>query len=147
MFKRGMDSKGQLSVEYLLLLVVIFVVFGAMITYLIGPSIDAANDISGVSSASNLVNTLSNAANIVYSNGPGSKRTVNLYVPSNNMSFNRGGNYINLTYVNPTDGTNKTASAKTSYPIQSYQSTLNQGSYTFVIEWRLNENYIRVYKP
>lgn len=144
MFKRGMDSKGQLSVEYLLLLVVIFVVFGAMITYLIGPSIDAANDISGVSGASNLVNSLANAVNIVYANGPGSKRTVVVTAPANNMYFQRGGKTLNLTYVNPADGTNKSVIAKTDYPVATWTSTLSKQTYTFYVKWELNNNYISI---
>ena len=57
-FKRGMDSQGQLSVEYLLLLVAIFVVFGFMITNFIGPTIDASNDVSNVAAANNAVDIL-----------------------------------------------------------------------------------------
>lgn len=111
MFKRGMDSKGQLSVEYLLLLVVIFVVFGAMITYLIGPSIDSANDISDVSAASNAINDIANAGNLVYSNGPGSKRTVQVYIPNNvAIGLNEKGVSANITLSN---GTIKTINAPT----------------------------------
>ena len=53
-----MDSQGQLSVEYLLLLVAIFVVFGFMITNFIGPTIDASNDVSNVAAANNAVDIL-----------------------------------------------------------------------------------------
>lgn len=142
MFKRGMDGKGQLSVEYLLLLVVIFVVFGAMITYLIGPSIDAANDISDVSSASNVVNTIANAVDVVYANGPGSKRTIQVYIPKDNFTIKRGSYYINTTCP-LSDGT-KTVVAKTSGPVYPYTETLKKGLKTFTIQWKNGDTLISV---
>ena len=142
MFKRGMDNKGQLSVEYLLLLVVIFVVFGAMITYLIGPSIDSANDISDVSAASNTVNTVANAVNLVYANGPGSKRVVTVYIPQDNMRFLRTGNYINLT-VTLTNGT-KVASATTNQKIYTNDANITKGNHNIGIYWNFGEPYLRV---
>ena len=139
-----MDSQGQLSVEYLLLLVVIFAVFGFMITYLIGPSIDASNDISDVSGASNAVNTIANAVNIVYANGPGSSRTVNYYIPQNGMKLVRGGNSINLT-VTLSDGTSKIESGVTNYKILSNAGTnMAQGWYSVKVYWNSGENFIRV---
>jgi len=143
MFKRGMDNKGQLSVEYLLLLVVIFVVFGAMITYLIGPSIDSANDISRVSAASNAVNSIANAANIIYSNGPNSKRTVQVYIPANttitlnDSSGNLPGS-VNA-YVNLSNGSIKTISATTSW--RFVPNTCNSGGDYTVTIWWLNSNW------
>lgn len=142
MFKRGMDNKGQLSVEYLLLLVVIFVVFGAMITYLVGPSIDSANDISDVSAASNAVNSIANAVNLVYANGPGSKRTIQVYIPSGNFILSRNGNTLNGT-VNLVNGT-KTTTTKLNCQVYTYTQTLGEGYRTFIIQWRPNENYISI---
>ena len=144
MFKRGMDSQGQLSVEYLLLLVVIFVVFGFMITYLIGPSIDAGNDISDVSDASNSMNNLANAANIVYANGPGSKRTVMIYFPQDGMRLSRGANFFSTT-VALSDGTNKTVNATTSYPIAAYVGGANsKGWHKAQVFWTGGKSYLEL---
>jgi uncharacterized protein (UPF0333 family) len=143
MFKRGIDSRGQLSVEYLLLLVVIFVVFGAMITYLIGPSIDAANDISDVSAASNAINTIANAVNVVYANGPGSKRTFKVYIPQDNFVLNRSGTNINGT-VNLANGSQKIVAAKMDYSVNYYSWTFTKGWYNFVVQWKPNTNNISV---
>ncbi|MEL7669250.1 hypothetical protein [Methanobacterium sp.] len=143
MFKRGMDNKGQLSVEYLLLLVVIFVVFGAMITYLVGPSIDSANDISDVSGASNAVNTIANAANIVYANGPNSKRTIQIYIPQDMIittSYN--GVSANITLSN---GTIKTVSAKTSYPLQANTFNVSKGNKKALVRWYTGDPYLANY--
>ena len=139
-----MDSQGQLSVEYLLLLVVIFAVFGGMITYLIGPSIDAGNDISDVSAASNSVNSIANAVNVVYANGPGSTRTVNYYVPYDNLVLSRGGNYINMT-VTLSDGTNKTVSGVTNYVVANNPGTgMSEGWHSVKISWNSASTVIRV---
>lgn len=134
MFKRGMDGKGQLSVEYLLLLVVIFVVFGAMITYLVGPSIDSANDISDVSAASNAVNSIANAANIVYANGPQSKRTLNIYIPIDNMTIvtNTTGVSANIIL---SDNTTKNINVISNYKLEPRATTLSKGMHKVVIAW------------
>lgn len=134
MFKRGMDSQGQLSVEYLLLLVVIFAVFGGMITYLIGPSIDASNDISDVSSTSNAINSIANAVNIVYANGLNSKRTLRVYIPVDNTKITvcSTGLSSNITL---SDNTTKNVSATTAYPMAPYTYTLSKGWHTVTIRW------------
>ncbi|MGB9980301.1 hypothetical protein [Methanobacterium sp.] len=127
-----------MSVEYLLLLVVIMVVFGYMITNFIGPSIDASNDISDVSAASNAVNSIANAANIVYTNGPNSKRTLTIYIPNDNMTVITGRNgSVGFVSMNVTlaDGTIKTVSAKTDYPLFSHTYTLSKGARGAVIKW------------
>lgn len=134
MFKRGMDSQGQLSVEYLLLLVVIFAVFGMMITYLIVPSIDAGNDISDVSGASNAINSVANAANIVYANGPGSKRTLNIYIPEDNTTISTGINGISSN-IKLADGSNKTVSANTSWKMGTATYKLSKGNHKVILWW------------
>ncbi|MBU4548087.1 MAG: class III signal peptide-containing protein, partial [Euryarchaeota archaeon] len=67
-----MDKRGQLSVEYLLLVLIILIILGTVTIPLIGDSIDASMDVSMVSDAKTAVESISSAADIVYSNGPGS---------------------------------------------------------------------------
>lgn len=144
MFKRGMDSQGQLSVEYLLLLVVIFAVFGGMITYLIIPSIDAGNDISDVSGTSNTVNSIVNAVNLVYANGPGAKRTLRVYIPQDNTRLYRGGTYVNMTTI-LSDGTNKTISGVTSYRLATNSGPImTKGWHSINVQWNNGETFIRM---
>ncbi len=143
MFKRGMDSKGQLSVEYLFLLMIILVVFGFMITNFIGPSIDASNDISKVSAASNAVNNIANAANIVYSNGPQSKRTLGVYIPNNtiitcNYSTSDSTGSVN-GYVTLSNGSIKTVSAKTIWRLDPH--TYNSSGYHTATVFWLNSGW------
>lgn len=81
-----MDNKGQMSVEYLLIVVVVIFVLSLITIPLISNSIDASNDVSRSSDAKVALTTIANAADTVYANGPHSKRTVNFYIPKNNNS-------------------------------------------------------------
>ncbi len=138
MLKRGMDSKGQLSVEYLFLLMIILVVFGFMVTNFIGPSIDASNDISDVSAASNAINSLANAAGIVYSNGPNSKRNLTFYIPYNTnitTSYVSASKGMYRAIIALPDGTNETVNASTPWPLDSHTFVLTKGSYNASITW------------
>ena len=83
-----MDVKGQASVEYLLLALVFLIILGSVTVPLVGNAIGNSTDVSHASDASAAINSIANAVGIVYSNGPGAKRTINVY-------FSRGGQ---LTY-------------------------------------------------
>ena len=75
-----MDVKGQASVEYLLLTLVFLIIIGTVtVPLLITPGINDALDVSHSSDASAAVNSIANAIGVVYSNGPGSVRTINVY--------------------------------------------------------------------
>jgi len=110
------DNRGQISAEYLLLFVVILTVFLFMIVHFIGPTIDASNNVSFVSDSKIVVDSVTNAVNVVYANGPGAKRTLNVNVPQDmtlnfdttnhkvwtklNLSYN--GNSTTWKYLNDT---------------------------------------------
>jgi Uncharacterized conserved protein len=138
MLKRGMDSRGQLSVEYLFLLMVIIIVFGFMITNFIGPTIDASNDVSDVSAASNAINSIANAANMVYANGPMSKRTITYHVPFN-MILTMGQTGTNTGYISSiitlSDGSTKIVNATTNYKMYPQTYNLSKGTHTAIISW------------
>ena len=87
-----MDVKGQASVEYLLLALVFLIILGSVTVPLVGNAITNSEDVSHSSDASAAINSIANAVGIVYSNGPGAKRTINVY-------FSRGGA---LTYNSAT---------------------------------------------
>ena len=138
-----MDYKGQISVEYLLLIVVILIILGVVTLPLIGKTIDASNDISWTSDAKNTIASVANAVNIVYSNGPQSKRTLTVYIPKNGMQFNNTSNYLGLiTTLN--DGTNKTVNSTIYYPVTTNINTLNKGWYNVVVYWAVGQNSINV---
>ncbi len=114
----GLDDRGQISAEYLLLLVVILTVFSFMISNFIGPTIDASNNVSAVSDTNVVVKSIADAVNIVYSNGPGAKRTLNVNVPKD-MTLTFDGtsqllevNKDDLNYTLP-DGSQSTSKSVT----------------------------------
>ena len=111
-----MDDIGQISVEYLLLIVVILVIMSAVTIPLIGKSIDASNDISWTSDAKNAVSSIANAVNLVYANGPQAKRTLSVYIPKDGMELQNNGTYLLLnTALN--NGTSKPVNSTINYPV------------------------------
>ncbi|MGB9936932.1 MAG: class III signal peptide-containing protein [Methanobacterium sp.] len=138
-----MDNKGQISAEYLLLIVVMLTILSYSITNLIGPSIDASNDISWTSDAKIAVETVANAVNIVYANGPGSKRTFDVYIPKDNMKLQSSGDDIYII-TNLTDGTSKNVSASTGYNLKSNSITLSKNWHTIQVQWPIGTNAINI---
>ena len=151
------DNRGQISVEYLLLLVVILVVFFYMISHFIGPTIDASNNVSAVSDTKAVVQSIADAMNIVYANGPGAKRTLSVNVPQNmNLIFDSTNDTVktnvgNLNYTNGgASSTSKNVSAPMNYNGNviipsgtTNQLPLTKGWYTVQIYWdSTNGNFI-----
>jgi uncharacterized protein (UPF0333 family) len=102
------DNRGQISAEYLLLFVVILTVFLFMIVHFIGPTIDASNNVSLVSDSKIVVESIADAVNVVYANGPGAKRTLNVNVPQDvDLTFDSTNHVVetsvNLSGVNSTN--------------------------------------------
>lgn len=154
----GLDNRGQISAEYLLLFVVILTVFLFMIGHFIGPTIDASNNVTTVSDTKIVVDDIANAVNIVYANGPESKRTVSVDVPHDMTLTFDGSNHVvettvnNLNYTLPngsqTNSTVVTATINYNGIVNpsasiSNQLTLNKGWYTIQVYWNsTNGNFI-----
>jgi uncharacterized protein (UPF0333 family) len=138
-----LDDRGQISVEYLLLFVVILAVFLFMISHFIGPTIDASNNISAVSDTKIVVDDIANAVNIVYANGPGAKRTVNVNVPHDmTLTFDNTNhvvktdlNKLNYTLSNGTNSALKTVNATMNYNGAIDPLTLSKGWYAIQVYW------------
>ena len=158
----GLDNRGQISAEYLLLFVVILTVFLFMIGHFIGPTIDASNNVSAVSDTKIVVDNIANAVNIVYANGPGSKRTVSVDVPHNmilnfdssnqvaettinNLNYTLpNGSQTNSSVVTATINYNKDITTLTDIPNTNTlnQLTLNKGWYTIHVYWDPTNGFI-----
>jgi len=141
-----MDRKGQASAEYLLLIVVILLVMGWLVVNVYQPAVGNTTEVSKTSDASTAVNSIADAVNLVYANGPGAKRTLNVYIPPSGKIVN--GNIfvnnaltpkiigINMTYA----GDNGIPENKTVNASIDYNVTLNiiPGSddwYKVTVEW------------
>lgn len=140
-FMIKMDKRGQLSLEYLLLTLVVLVLLGAVTIPLIGTSIDASMDVSAVSDAKATVETISSAADVVYANGPGSKRTMDVYIPQNNNLVTRNRTVgMNITYSRGSKFVNST----TYYNLINATTPVTKGWYRITVFWNIGEPFIRV---
>lgn len=133
------DNKGQISAEYLLLIVVLLLIMATVTIPLVGRSIDASNDISWASDANIAVDSIVNAVNIVYSNGPNSKRSLNFYIPET-MNFQTNGKTVSLS-VALSNGTTHYVNSTTNYPMNTNNQVLTKGKwYNATITWNSRSN-------
>ncbi|EKQ53221.1 MAG: hypothetical protein B655_1370 [Methanobacterium sp. Maddingley MBC34] len=131
-----MENKGQASAEYLLLLVVILIILAAVTIPLVATSVNATMDVSTSSDTKNAVQNIANAANLVYANGPGAKRTISIYMPQNmNLIYDNNTKTINQTLQ--LSSQTKTISASVDYSITFVNPTPNKGWHQTQIEWPL----------
>jgi uncharacterized protein (UPF0333 family) len=137
-----MDRKGQASAEYLLLIVVILLVMGWLLVNVYQPSVGATMDVSKTSDAKNAVTNIANAANLVYANGPGAKRTLSVYVPADGTFISN--NASKVIQFNSA-GIAKSVNASTASNMTIINPAVTKGWYNNItVEWILNTNYVTV---
>jgi uncharacterized protein (UPF0333 family) len=159
-----MDVKGQVSVEYLLVILVIIIILGSVSIPLIRTSINSSMDISKTSDASTAVNSIANAVNVVYANGPGAKRTVSVYIPvSSSLDYNGNSITMNVAGVaknssipinesnsSTMEGVNASVPCNvqfnsTSSSTASSTIPVNKGQwYTVTVQWVVGDNCVTV---
>lgn len=140
-----MDARGQISAEYLLLIVVILTIMTYVTIPFMGQSIDASNDVSWTSDAKNSVSSIANAVNIVYANGPKSKRTLTVRIPQDGMQLTSNVNYLILA-TDLNNGTSKPVNSTINYPVTINPSTptLTNAWYNVTVYWDVGRPYINV---
>lgn len=141
-----MDSKGQASAEYLLLILVILIVMGFIVTNLVSPSISSSMAVSQVSDAKTAVSTIANAVNVVYANGPGSKRTVSVYIPqATTLTANNKVIGMNINYEDGANGTvTKYVNTTVPYNLIITNPNLSKNWYDITITWSIGSSAITV---
>lgn len=147
-----MDSKGQASAEYLLLILVILIIMGTVTIPLVGNSIGSTTATSQVSDAKTAVSTVANAVNIVYANGPGAKRTVTVYIPQDTTLTFDADNQVMGMNINYYDGTvggvektvSKYVNATVPYKIGIVNPKLSKGWYDVTITWNKSSDPLTV---
>jgi uncharacterized protein (UPF0333 family) len=138
-----MDNKGQLSAEYLFIILVFLIILAVVTIPLMGKTIDASNDVSKVSDAKIAITSIINAADIVYANGPASKRTLDLYIPQNtNLNMNGKSIAMIVTLSDRTQSVNGT----TEKDLKTSVISLSKNWHTFQIQWNIGDNFITVTK-
>ncbi len=134
-----MDDRGQISAEYLLLIVVILVILSFVTIPLMGESIDASNNVSQASDAKVVVESIANAVNIVYANGPGAKKSLDVNIPKNGMDiqYNSSSLILKNNIAKPVNATvNANVSLNT--------NTLNKGWYKAIVYWDFGKTFVNV---
>jgi len=140
-----MDSKGQASAEYLLLILVILIIMGTVTIPLIGNSISSSSDVSKVSDAKTALTTIADAVNIVYSNGPGAKRTVNVYIPADGIITSDNAAKLIGMNIAVSNGTTKFVNASTSYNVTfSNPNVSGKKWYNMTVTWNPGNSFITV---
>ncbi len=137
-----MENKGQASAEYLLLLVVLLIILASVTIPLVANSVNASMDVSKSSDTKNALQSIANAVNIVYANGPGSKRTIDIYMSQNgNISVNNNqprSIYQLVALSGSQPPKNITANIDASIIILNPSPQLTAGWHKTQIEWPIN---------
>jgi uncharacterized protein (UPF0333 family) len=133
-----MDSRGQVSVEYLLMFLVVITIFSSITIPMISNSLSSSNTISIASDASIAVDTLASAVDTVYNNGPMAKRTISVYIPVDTTLIT-GNTTIKL---NVASYIGKNVSTNTSFPIQNQTIAVTKGWHTIVVSFPVGQKFV-----
>lgn len=147
-----MDSRGQASVEYLFLMLIFLIVLVSVTVPFAGDAISSSQNVSIASDAKTAVSTIANAVNVVYSNGPGAKRTVNVFIPQDSsLGYDANENVLtlNLTDIpvsasNPSAGDKPNVNSTVPYTVTVPDGTITKGWHTFVVTWEAESASITV---
>lgn len=144
-----MDVKGQASVEYLLLALVFLIIIGSVTVPLISQGINDSLDVSHSSDASAAINSIANAIGVVYSNGPGSIRTINVYFSSGgNMDYSSANSTIFMPVSQYMGNGTKIIDANVpitvSFSPNDPFTINNKTNYNATVTWPIGTNTINV---
>ena len=142
-----MDVKGQASVEYLLLALVFLIILGSVTVPLVGNAIGNSTDVSHASDASAAINSIANAVGIVYSNGPGAKRTINVYFSqSGTLYYSSANSTIYMSVFIKSTSTNKTIDANVPIGVTfaGTNPVLSQTNYNATVTWANGTSNVNV---
>lgn len=138
------DNRGQVSLEYLLIFAVSFIILIVFTLPLAEQSIQNTLDVSNSMDVKSDLSKLSQAIETVYGQGQGSRQSVEIISKESN-TINVAGNYISCN-VKLNDNSNKQVKiscdsnlAKTSIPIA-------KGTNTIVVSWPAGSENMKVYK-
>ncbi len=144
-----MDSRGQASVEYIFLILIFLIVLVTVTVPFAGNAISSSQNVSITSDAKTAVSTIANAVNVVYSNGPGAKRTVNVFIPQDTtLGYSSNALTLGLTdipvSVTNSSGDRPNVNATVPYNVAVPEGTISKGWHTFVVTWNVGETSITV---
>lgn len=144
-----MDSRGQASAEYIFLILIFLIVLALVTVPFAGRTINATQNVSVTSDAKTALSTIANGVNVVYSNGPGAKRTVNVYFPQDNSELSYDDGVLSLGLQNipvnaSVQGNDRpNVNATVPYAVE-VDGTATKGWHDVEITWDVESTYISV---
>ena len=138
------DSRGQISMEYLLIFAVSLIIFIAFTLPLTEYTIQNTLDVSDSLDLKSDLSEISSAIGQVYSEGQGSKQTVNLDLKKS-VRITVTNSYVSAN-VKLNDGSNKLIKVNCNSNLKSSVITLNKGENILLVEWPVNSPNIQISK-
>lgn len=138
-----MDSNGQVSLEYLLIFAVTFIILIVFTLPFLHESMDNTFDISDSIKAKSELSKLSQAIKKVYGQGQGSRISVDLDIDVP-IKINIANNHIS-SKIKLKNNQYKEIKMPVKSKLKASSFKLSKGKNTVVIEWPLNSEYMTIY--
>lgn len=139
-----MDDKGQVSLEYLLIFAVSFIILIAFTLPLLEESMSTTFDVSDSLKLKSDLSKLSQAIKEVYGQGQGSRCTVDLDINAP-VKVNIADNYVS-SKIMLKDKKYKEIKIPVKSKLKSTSFKLSKGKNTFVIEWPVDSENMIIYE-
>lgn len=138
-----MDDKGQISLEYLLILVISLIILIAFTLPLMDYGMGVALDVSDSLKVKSDLSDIALAVKTVYNEGQGSKQTVHVQ-PKDSIKVNVGQSHISASMPLHEGGYKKIkVSCKSN--LESSSIYLRKGSNTIIVEWPVNSENMTIF--
>lgn len=139
-----MDNKGQVSLEYLLIFAVSFIIMIAFTLPLLEDSMSTTFDVSDSLKLKSDLSKLSQAIRQVYGQGQGSRTAVDLDI-NTPVKINIADNYVS-SKIMLKNKQYKEIKIPVKSKLKSTSIKLSKGKNTFVIEWPVESENMIIYK-
>ena len=139
-----MDDKGQVSIEYLLIFAVSFIIMIAFTLPLLEESMSTTFDVSDSLKLKSDLSKLSQAIKEVYGQGQGSRCVVDLDINSP-VKVNIADSYVS-SKIMLKDKQYKEIKIPVKSKLKSTSFKLSKGKNTFVIEWPVDSENMVIYE-
>jgi uncharacterized protein (UPF0333 family) len=144
-----MDSRGQASAEYIFLILIFLIVLTTVTIPFAGNAISSSQNVSITSDAQTALSTIVNAIDVVYSNGPGARRTVNVYFPQNaNLAYSTNVLSLSLQGI-PVNASNPSTlkpnvNSSVPYALTITGGAVTKGWHDVTISWGVGNSTITI---
>lgn len=138
------DSRGQVSLEYLLIFAVGLIILIVFTLPLLEESMGSTFDISNSIKVKSDLSRLSQAISQVYGQGQGSRRVIDLDIDTP-IKISIDDNYVS-SKINLKNNKIKEIKIPVKSKLKNNSFKLSKGKNTFVIEWPVDSEYMEIYQ-